>query len=109
LVGRELLFGLTYTVAKILKWLIPIAIVVGIAFGFFYVLFEFIPQPYSRYIFFLIFGGGLLYGFSLMLKESFQNYKSGSSKHWIFGAFVSVTLCLLLLFIAVTQITSKFN
>ena len=109
LVGRELLFGLTYTVAKILKLLIPIAIVVGIAFGFLYVLFEFIPQPYSRYIFFLIFGGGLLYGFSLMLKESFQNYKSGASKHWIFGAFVSVTLCLLLLFIAVTQIASKFN
>ena len=52
LVGRELLFGLTYTFAKILKWLIPIAIVVGIAYGFFYVLFEFIPQPYSRYIFF---------------------------------------------------------
>jgi hypothetical protein len=109
LVIKELLFALVYAAIIILICLILIAIVVSIAYGFFYALFEFIPQPYSRYVFFVIFGGGLLYGFLLMLKESYQNYKSGVSKHWIFGAFVCITLCLLLLFFAVNKIASNFN
>lgn len=106
---KDLLFGLAYTFAKIAKWLFPIALVFGIASGLFYLLFEFIPQPYSRYIFFIIFGGGLLYGCSLMFKESYENYKSGASKHWMFGAFVSITICLFLLFFAVNKIASNFN
>jgi hypothetical protein len=109
LVAKELLFGLTYTATKILKWLIPIAIVVGIAYGSFYLLFEFIPQPYSRYIFFLIFGGGLLYGSSVMMKESYENYKNKTSKHWLFGAFASITISLFLLLMAINGVTSIFH
>jgi hypothetical protein len=107
--AKEVLFGLTYTTTKILKWVIPIAIVVGIAYGLFYLLFDFVPQPYSRYIFFLIFGGALLYGFSVMMKESLENYKNKTSKHWLYGAFVSITVILILLLVAVNGVFAIFH
>lgn len=76
--------------------ILPLALIITLALGLFYVLATFMPQPYLKYILILIFGGGLLLAFIVMLKEGYESYKVKASKHWIFVLLFVLTITTLI-------------
>ncbi|CAN1506906.1 hypothetical protein MCEMAEM4_00686 [Burkholderiaceae bacterium] len=95
----EMLYGIVVTVGKVLKYVLPFAFLVAIVVGLFYGLFTFVPQPYSKYTFFALFGAGLLAGLFVFLKDAHESYKEKSSNFWMFA--ITITLFCLFLFISV--------
>lgn len=93
----EMIYGILVTLGKLLIYVLPFAFIVAIAVGFFYGLFTYVPQPYSKYTFFVLLGAGLLTGLFIFLKDAQESYREKSSNFWMFA--ITITLfCLFLLF-----------
>lgn len=109
LIAFELIYGVSVALLKSSLYVFPIAIFLVIVGGIFYSIFEFVPQPYSRYLFFSIFGGSLLYGIYVILRDSYLNYKNNDSKLWIYGALVASVLSIFIVVSAVRGMVSIFS
>jgi hypothetical protein len=109
----EVFYGVVATVLKAMRLGLPLALfaaaAVLIVVGFFNLIFNFIPQPYSRYLFWLIFGSGLLYGIFVFLKDEYENYKNNDSSRWAFVAFFGLVICIFIVALAVRGIASIFT
>ena len=85
-----------------LFWIIYIATLGSLI----YAIFEFIPQPYSKYTFFAIFSPLLIFGYYSIIKDTYVSYKNGDTKYWIFGATVSLILLVILVWNIVALIVN---
>lgn len=105
----EMIYGLTVNGKKLIYFLLPLVILLTVVIGLIYIIFEYISQPYSKYLFFSLFGSALSFAIFIMLKESYMSYKSKSSKYWIFGTVIGVILSIFLIVLVVRGIALLFS
>jgi len=105
----EMIYGITVNSKKLLLYILPFLILLAVVIGFVYLIFGVFPQPYSMYLFLVLFGSALTFGIFLMLKDSYIGYKSKSSKHWIFGAVMGLILSIFPILLVVRGIALLFS
>ena len=101
----EMIYGVTINSKKLFNFILPFVILIAVVIGFIYLIFEYIPQPYSMYLFLSLFGIALTFGIFIMLKESYLSYKSKSSKYWIFGTVIGLILSIFPILLVVRGFT----
>lgn len=106
---REIIYGLVEALWKIFIYILPFAILLLVIGGAFYALIEFVPKPYNGNILIFIIACIAIASLFVMFKESYENYKSKTTTHWILAGLLVVILSFGLIGFIAKLITSYFS
>ena len=85
---REIIYGLVEVLWKLFIFILPYIIIFAIIGSMLYCLAEFVPKPYNGIILTSIIACIALAYLYVMFKESYENYKSKTTTHWVYAGLV---------------------
>jgi hypothetical protein len=106
---REIIYGLVELLWKLFIFILPYVILLAVIGGALYVLIEFVPKPYNGNILISIIACIAIASLYVMFKESYENYKSKTTSHWVLAGLLAVILFFGLIGILAKTISSYFS